>query len=58
MDAILTYLAPFKDEGLVLEEFSPGGGFAIGYLRDRLPPSVGAYAGGDNDRDEGQMRRS
>ena len=44
VDAILTYLAPFKDEGLVLEEFSPGGGFAIGYLRDRLPPSVGAYA--------------
>ena len=44
VDAILTYLAPFKDEGLVLEEFSPGGGFAIGYLRDRLPPLVGAYA--------------
>ena len=44
VDAILTYLAPFKDEGLVLEEFSPGGGFAIGYLRDRLPPPVGAYA--------------
>ena len=44
VDAILTYLAPFKEEGLVLEEFSPGGGFAIGYLRDRLPPSVGAYA--------------
>ncbi len=44
VDAILTYLAPFRDEGLVLEEFSPGGGFAIGYLRDRLPPSVGDYA--------------
>ena len=44
VDAILTYLAPFKEEGLVLEEFSPGGGFAIGYLRDRLPPPVGAYA--------------
>ena len=28
----------------MLEEFSPGGGFAIGYLRDRLPPPVGAYA--------------
>ncbi len=44
VDAILTYLAPFKEEGLVLEEFSPGGGFAIGYLRDRLPPPVDAYA--------------
>lgn len=44
VDAILTYLAPFGGEGLTLEEFSPGGGFAIGYLRDRLPPSVGSYA--------------
>lgn len=45
VDAILTYLEPFKGDGLELREFSPGGGFAIGYLRDRLPPSVGSYAG-------------
>lgn len=44
VDAILTYLAPFKEEGLNMREFSPGGGFAIGYLRDKLPPSVGSYA--------------
>jgi diaminopimelate decarboxylase len=44
VDAILTYLAPFKDEGLNLREFSPGGGYAIGYQRDQLPPSVGSYA--------------
>ena len=44
VDAILTYLEPFKRDGLELREFSPGGGFAIGYLRDRLPPSVGSYA--------------
>ena len=44
VDAILTYLAPFKEEGLNMREFSPGGGFAIGYLRDQLPPSVGSYA--------------
>ncbi len=44
VDAILTYLAPFREEGLDLREFSPGGGYAIGYLRDQLPPSVGSYA--------------
>ncbi len=44
VDAILTYLEPFKRDGLELREFSPGGGFAIGYLRDKLPPPVGSYA--------------
>ena len=41
---MLTYLAPFKSEGLDLREFSPGGGFAIGYLRDQLPPPISSYA--------------
>ena len=27
-----------------LREFSPGGGFAIGYVRDNLPPEIGDYA--------------
>ena len=31
IDAVLSYLAPFKEEGLEMREFSPGGGFAIGY---------------------------
>ncbi|MBM3944055.1 MAG: diaminopimelate decarboxylase [SAR202 cluster bacterium] len=44
VDTVLSFLASFKKKGLKLEEFSPGGGFAIGYLRDRLPPSVGDYA--------------
>ncbi|MBM3935333.1 MAG: diaminopimelate decarboxylase [SAR202 cluster bacterium] len=44
VDTILTYLAPFKKEGLNLQEFSPGGGFAIGYLRDKLPPPISSYA--------------
>ena len=44
VDAILTYLEPFKQDGLELREFSPGRGFAIGYLRGKLPPSVGSYA--------------
>ncbi|MBI4305367.1 MAG: diaminopimelate decarboxylase, partial [Chloroflexi bacterium] len=29
---------------LDLREFSPGGGFAAGYVPDRLPPPVGEYA--------------
>ena len=44
VDRVLTYLAPFLDEGLNMREFSPGGGFAIGYLRDQLPPAVDEYA--------------
>jgi diaminopimelate decarboxylase len=44
IDTVLTYLAPFKAEGLNLREFSPGGGFAIGYVRDQPPPAIGDYA--------------
>ncbi len=44
IDTVLTYLAQFKDEGLNMREFSPGGGFAIGYVRDQLPPSIEDYA--------------
>ena len=44
IDTVLTYLSQFIPEGLDLREFSPGGGFAIGYLRDELPPAVGSYA--------------
>ena len=44
VDTVLTYLAQFKDEGLDMREFSPGGGFAIGYVRDQLPPAIEDYA--------------
>ncbi len=44
IDAVLSFLSPFKSQGLELREFSPGGGFAIGYLQDRLPPPVASYA--------------
>ena len=27
-----------------MREFSPGGGFAIGYVRDQLPPAIEDYA--------------
>ena len=44
VDTVLSYLAPFRDEGLNMREFSPGGGFAIGYVRDQLPPAIDDYA--------------
>ena len=44
IDTVLTFLADFRADGLDLREFSPGGGFAIGYVRDQLPPAVAAYA--------------
>ena len=44
VDAVLTFARGLASRGLELKEFSPGGGFAIGYMRDRLPPSIGAYA--------------
>ena len=44
IDTVLTFAAQFKSRGLELREFSPGGGFAIGYLSDRLPPPIASYA--------------
>ena len=44
IDTVLTYLAQFRDEGPDLRDFSPGGGFAVGYVRDQLPPPISAYA--------------
>ena len=44
IDTVLTFAAQFKSQGLELREFSPGGGFAIGYLSDRLPPPIASYA--------------
>ncbi len=44
VDTTLTFLAPFQKSGLDLREFSPGGGFAIGYLRNQPPPPISSYA--------------
>ena len=44
IDSVLEYLAPFVKEGLDLREFSPGGGFAIGYVRNEPPPLISDYA--------------
>ena len=44
VDTVLTFLSNFKSDGLDLCEFSPGGGFAIGYVREEPPPPVASYA--------------
>ena len=44
IDAVLTFAAQFDSEGLELKEFSPGGGFAIGYVMSQQPPPIGDYA--------------
>ena len=43
-ELVLRFAAGFREEGLDLREFSPGGGFAIAYTRDQRPPSVAEYA--------------
>ena len=44
IDLVLRFAAQFREEGLDLQEFSPGGGFAIAYTRDQKPPSIADYA--------------
>ena len=43
-EVVLRFAADLREEGLELEEFSPGGGFAIAYTRDQEPPAIGDYA--------------
>jgi diaminopimelate decarboxylase len=43
-ELVLRFAAEFREEGLNLHEFSPGGGFAIAYTRDQEPPAIGDYA--------------
>ena len=44
MNLVLNFASRFREEGLNLQEISPGGGFAIAYTRDQKPPSLGDYA--------------
>ena len=44
MEIVLRLAASLREEGLHLEEISPGGGFAIAYTRDQQPPTVAEYA--------------
>ena len=43
-EVVLRFAADLREEGLEMEEFSPGGGFAIAYTRDQEPPAIGEYA--------------
>ena len=43
-ELVLRFAAEFREEGLQLQRFSPGGGFAVAYTRDQQPPSVADYA--------------
>ena len=43
-ELVLAFAARLRDEGLRLQEFGPGGGFAIAYTRDQEPPSPSEYA--------------
>ena len=44
VDTVLTFASRFKGQGLELHEFSPGGGFAIGYVTQQPPPPIADYA--------------
>jgi diaminopimelate decarboxylase len=43
-DLVLRFAAQFREQGLELLDFSPGGGFAIAYTRDQRPPETREYA--------------
>ncbi len=43
-DLVLRFAAGLREQGLNLQEFSPGGGFAIAYTRDDQPPAADDYA--------------
>ena len=43
-DLVLRFAAGLREQGLRLQEFSPGGGFAIAYTRDDQPPAASDYA--------------
>jgi len=43
-ELVLKFAAGFREEGLDMVEFSPGGGFAIAYTHDQEPPAVAEYA--------------
>ena len=45
IDVTIEFAAQMRDKyGLQLNEFSPGGGFAIQYLREMPPPAISTYA--------------
>ena len=43
-DLVLRFAGGLREQGLDLQEFSPGGGFAIAYTRNDQPPAPDDYA--------------
>lgn len=43
-DSVLRFASGLREQGLELQEFSPGGGFAIAYTRNDEPPAAADYA--------------
>ncbi len=45
IDYVMQFAAEMRDRhGLKLDEFNPGGGFAVGYVGEELPPQITEYA--------------
>ncbi len=45
IDYVLKFAADMRHQhGLELTEFNPGGGYAVGYVGQELPPEISAYA--------------
>ncbi len=45
IEVMAQFAADMRDRhGFIWREFSPGGGFAVGYQADGLPPSIATYA--------------
>ena len=44
IDKVLEFISKLKLEKQNFLEFSPGGGFAIGYIEKQLPPPISSYA--------------
>ena len=44
IEVVLDFAAQYREEGFEFREFSPGGGFAIAYLRDQSAPKPAEYA--------------
>ena len=45
IDYVLEFASRMRKKfGLELKKFSPGGGFAVGYVTNTLPPAMGEYA--------------
>ena len=44
LELVLNFASKFREEGLDLREISPGGGFAIAYTKEQIPPTIAQYA--------------